>query len=314
MSIVYKTIPHHTQEEVLLDQEIEITFMLDINVNSLRQENIILLNLSEQKVEPVKFTYDRKLLKIKSLNLLHANCHYQLQIVGGVNGVKDIIGRIMAETYELEFYTKDIASIKPPVILYPNDLSIVLEKPEYRLAKVENALYYEVQISLSNTFHNLIWPKNNEKVYGEEDKIVAKLDITYENAQYYVRARSVNDQGLSSSWSKPIRFYFDGQIELVMPETSPSPREHQEDADNFEVILETYTRATDHDQLKNLQDALSVSVKAPTAKLNILNINPKNKSVNNTLESIKKIEVEFSEALDKSTISASSCYVLAERN
>ncbi|PES55909.1 hypothetical protein COM24_06830 [Bacillus toyonensis] len=311
MSIVYKTLPHHTQDKVLLDQEIEITFMLDINVNSLRQENIILLNLSEQRVEPVKSAYNRKVLKVKSLNLLNPNSHYQLQLVGGESGIKDITGRIMAETYELEFYTKDIMSIKPPTIIQPNDLSIVLEKPEYHLTKVEEALYYELQVSMSNTFHNLVWPKNNEKIYGLEDKVTAKLDVSYENAQYYVRARSVNDKGICSSWSKPIRFYFDGKIES----TVETPKQEDVDTpDDNEVILETFTRAADQDQIKNLQDALSITDNVATSNLSIKDITPKNKSVNNSLESIKKITIQFSEELNKESVTTSSCYVLAERN
>lgn len=311
MSIVYKTLPHHTQDKVLLDQEIEITFMLDINVNSLRQENIILLNLSEQRVEPVKSAYNRKVLKVKSLNLLNPNSHYQLQLVGGESGIKDITGRIMAETYELEFYTKDIMSIKPPTIIQPNDLSIVLEKPEYHLTKVEEALYYELQVSMSNTFHNLVWPKNTEKIYGLEDKVTAKLDVSYENAQYYVRARSVNDKGICSSWSKPIRFYFDGKIES----TIEVPKQEDVDTpDDDEVILETFTRAADQDQIKNLQDALSITDNVATSNLSIKDITPKNKSVNNSLESIKKITIQFSEELNKESVTTSSCYVLAERN
>ncbi|HDR4861046.1 Ig-like domain-containing protein [Bacillus cereus] len=311
MSMIYKTLPHHMQDEVHLDQEIEIIFMLDINVNSLRQENIILINLKGKKVEPVTFTYNRKVLKVKPLNILNPDSHYQLQLIGRENGIKDITGRIMAETYELEFYTKNMVSVKPPTILKPKDLSIITKKPEYHLTKIEEALYYELQISMSNTFNNLVWPQNSEKVYLLEDETSVKLDISYKQAQYYVRARSVDCKGICSSWSKPISFYFDGEIDSNIQTSKKEEFRGMDDKED--VILQTFTRAVNQEQLKNLQEALWDSDNKFSPKLSVTEVFPKNKSVNNPLDSFQKVIIKFSEELDINTVNTASCYILVER-
>lgn len=319
MNFIYKTNPRHTEEKVPLDQKIDIYFMIDMNKPSIREEHVILFNLTEQIVEPVQFDYNRRILSIKPVSKLLPNNHYQLQIVGGEKGVKDITGRKMPETYEVEFTTKDVEGIKPPRILSPTDLSSVREAIQVELESNPDADYYELQISKSNTFHNLVWPTNEEKVYRtEEVKVIP--NIAYQTGQYYMRVRSVGLDGLKSSWSPTIRYYYDGAPiieepkEELMPDEVP-PTEEVVIAQKRKVILQASSRIQDKPtQLQSLQNIFLAKADEDVTELYVKSATPKDNSVNNALSNIQTLVIEFTDNIDPDSITRDTCYVLSERN
>jgi hypothetical protein len=326
MNVVYKTIPRHTEENIPLDQVIEIYFMIDMNKHSMRPENIILFNLTEQVVEPVTFEYSRRVLKVHPVHKLKPTNHYQLQLVGGESGLKDITGRFMAETYEVEFCTKDVENIKPPKILSPTDLSVVREAATFELEPSLNADYYELQVSKSNTFQNLVWPTNGEKVY-QTSEIRVTPDIPYETGTYYMRVRAVALDGTASAWSPVIRFYYDGAPIIREPEEEPIPDETiptQPESSGEEtvstqsvrkVILQSMSRLEQTpNQLSQLQKVFSAKADTTLTGLYVKSATPKDKSVNNPLANMKQIVIEFTDNIDPNSVTSTTCYVLAERN
>jgi|GEM_PF-3051673 len=320
MNVIYKTIPRHTEENIPLDQIIEIYFMIDIHKHSLRQENIILFNITEQIVEPISFEYQRRILKIRPTQKLKPNNHYQLQIVGGESGIKDITGRIMAQTYEVEFYTKDIENIKPPILFSPTDVSVIREPATFRFQPIEKAHYYELQISKSNTFHNLVWPTNGEKIYQASELSVTP-NMSYETGTYYARIRSVDENGIASSWSSVIQFYYDGAPIIQEPEDIVIASKEEDipskdtGVSQRQVILKPMTQLQSKpSQLSALQKVFSAEMTNTFANLYVKSVTPKDKSVNNALANAKQIVIEFTENIDPQTINHTTCYVLAERN
>lgn len=322
MNFIYKTIPRHTEEKIPLDQKIDIYFMIDMDKPSIREEHIILFNLTEQLVEPVQFDYNRRILSITPLSNLLPNNHYQLQIVGGEKGVKDIVGRKMPQTYEVEFTTKDVEGIKPPRILTPTDLSSVREAVQIELEPNLDVDYYELQISKSNTFHNLVWPTNEEKVYRTSEIRVIP-DIAYQTGQYYMRVRSVGFDGLKSSWSPTIRYYYDGVPIIKEPEEEPMPDEipPTEEAEEVaiaqkrKVVLQTSSHIQEQPtQLQKLQDIFSSKSSTSLTGLYVTSTTPKDNSVNNPLSNIQTLVIEFTDDIDPASITSDTCYVLIERN
>lgn len=311
MNFVYKTIPRHTEEDVLLDQKIKVFFMVDLNKNALKEEHIILFNMTEQKVEPVEFEYNRRILTIAPLRNLAPRSHYQLQIVGGKNGIKDITGRTMYETYEVEFFTKDIKSVKPPRILSPTDVSVVKGPVEIQIEPVEDADHYEIQISTSNTFHNVVWPKDGEIVYHTpEIKVIP--DVEYENRNYYVRARTVDHTFKKSAWSPVIQFYVENQEEIIEPEEPEIPSEQTEEK---KVVLATNSRLHKNaSQLDALQNVFSLQESNRHTRLYVKKTSVKDQSVHNSLERLNQIVIEFSDEIDPDSVNEETCYLLVERN
>lgn len=311
MNFVYKTNPRHTEEKVPTDQPIEIYFMVDVNKAALKDEHFILLNLTEQAIEPVRFEYNMRLLKVTPLSKLKPNNHYQLQVVGGTDGIKDIIGRMMADTYELEFYTKDVASVKAPRILAPTDLSVITTYAAFELEPAEGADYYELQISKSNTFHNLVWPIDGEKVYQTS----VTPNIAYETGQYYMRVRTIATDGTVSSWSPVIRYYYNGEPAIELPVDDEVPEETVS-AQSKKVVLQTNTQIqqTAKTELQSLQNIFSVQAEAGTGSLYVTSTTPKDGSVHNPLANSKRIVITFSEDVDPDSVTSDNCYVLVERN
>ncbi len=305
MNIVYKTIPIHTAEDVPIDQMIEIYFMRDIVKTTLNEDTIILLNITEQKVEPVKVDYRNRTLKVKPVSKLMPKNHYQLQIVGGKDGIKDIVGWEMAQTYEVEFYTKDVESIKPPRILFPVDLSVVDKAVEFQMESAAYADHYEIQVSKSNTFHNLVWPTGDEKVFKLEE-VRFTPDIDYQEGQYYMRARSVSVDGEKSSWSSAVRYFYQPVLDYEPVE--------EETVESKEVFLQTNSRpGSNITQLEKLQDVFAEE-KEENNPFQIKRVTPGDGTVHNGLEKARKIVIEFSEEIDPDSVFSSNCYVLSERN
>lgn len=315
MNFVYKTRPHHTEENVLLDSSIEIVFMVDINKNTIRQECITLLNLSDKLVEAVKFHYHNRLLTVTPLQSLKSNSHYQLQIVGGVSGIKDITGRIMPETYELEFYTKELEGLKTPSFLLPTNKSVHSKQPSFKWSAVDKADYYEIQISKSNTFQNIIWPTDEDKIYSTTSNEVTP-DIEYESGQYYARIRSALATGLCGSWSNVLQFYYDDSDEIEEKEEDPFPSAEAipESIQSKQVILQATSKVQTLSQVQALQNAFSAQADTSALNMSVTSTSPKNLSVNNPLANIKQIVIEFTGDIDPTTVTTKTCYVLEERN
>lgn len=336
MNVIYKTSPTHTEDKVVLDKVIEIYFMIDMNKNTFKSETIILFNLTEQIVEPVSFEYVRRMLKIRPIGKLKPNNHYQLQLLGGEKGLRDITNRMMAQTYEVEFYTKSTEAIKPPKILSPTDLSMVREAAIVQLESLSDVDYYELQISKSNTFHNLVWPLNGEKVYRTPEVHVIP-NIAYETGTYYLRVRSVDFEGKASWWSPVIRYHYDGAPIIITPPeepipTEPTPTEPTPAPTEGEIVTQSARKVvlkamsrlkSNPDQLSKLQNIFSTKEVTTPTDLYVKSSSPKDKSVNNNVSKFndirenmnkRQIVIELTDVIDKGTVNSLTCYVLSERN
>jgi Bacterial Ig-like domain len=293
MNFVLRTIPRHLMEGVDVDALIEVDFMIDLNRQQLKPEYLILFNVTEQKSEPVTFEYYNKRLKIKPNQDMGPLMHYQLQLIGGNEGLRDITGRYLEETYVLEFYTKDVKGIKPPVVLSPTDLSQYSSVLTITWEQVMEADHYEVQISKSNTFHNLAWPSEENNIYA----LSFSPDMDFEKGQYYLRIRSISSDGIKSAYSPVITFYHSG---------------YQREED---LIIQARTQISETSELSTLQQHFSAQNTEPVTAIRITAAKPAPNSFNLPPTAINEISVEFNEDINAGSLAQfGACYLIGERN
>lgn len=315
MHVVFKTIPAHGAENVPLDQVIGFQLMVDIQASTINEDTVLLMNLTEQKVEPITFHYQNKRLEIAPNEPLQARMHYQVILVGGEKGLKDITGRSMPQSYELEFVTGDSLNTKIPIIMQPVDRSVMQEAFTIQLEAIDDIRFFEVQISKSNTFQNVIWPTKEHAIY-RLDQTVVKPDLVYEPGAYYLRARSVNEQNISSAWSVPIRFYYEEPKIAPAPPVGELPDDPVIEEVTPQVIIESRSKRAPMTALSKLQEELETFVE-PSIPLWVKQTNIKDQTIHyprDRFNQTRQIVIEFSEDLEPTSITNESCYVLKERN
>jgi Bacterial Ig-like domain len=305
MDFVLRTYPRHLSENVERDVEIEVVFMVDLNRQLLNEELIVLLNLTEQRSVPIRYEYRNRVLKIKPIESLDPLTHYQLQLIGGEKGIRDITGRYLVESYKVEFFTKDVDSIKPPVFLSPTHLSEVNLKPTFSWEPVANAYAYELQISKSNTFHNLVWPSENILVFGTQ----VTPNINYEQGRYYARIRSVGEDGTRSAYSDVLQFYFNQEI----TQQSQTNTESQTNS-TYSFQIKANSQIKKEDQLTTLQQHFAKQNISLEPKLYVTSSKPSHQTLNIPLSQLNQIVIEFNEDIDRNSVTNLTCYLIEERN
>jgi hypothetical protein len=305
MDFVLRTSPRHLSENVERDVEIEVIFMIDLNRQLLNEELIVLFNLTEQKSVPIRYEYRNRVLKVKPIEPLDPLTHYQLELIGGEKGIRDITGRYLAESYKIEFFTKDVDSIKPPVFLYPTHLSEVNAKPTFSWKSVSNAYAYELQISKSNTFHNLVWPSENVLVFGTQ----VTPNINYEQGRYYARIRSVGEDGTRSAYSDVLQFYFNQE---TAQQSQAGTQSQNNSTSTFQIKANSQVQKVD--QLTVLQQHFAQQNTSSESKLYAISSKPLHQSLNIPLSQLNQIVIEFSEDIDPSSVTNQTCYLIGERN
>lgn len=301
MNFVQRVIPFHLSEDIPVDQPIDIYFFVDLSKGSVTEENIILFNLTEEKGESIRFEYQNRRLQIRPLQQLKPNTHYQIQLVGGRNGLEDITGNKMEETYVSEFYTKENKRLAAPIMISPTDMAEITDDITFQWEPVEGVKYYELEISRSNTFRNLVWPLKKVKIY--ETAITPHID--YEPGTYYARIRSVGEDGEPSHYSDPIRYYYSGE-----KQTSESGiKDH-------DYVIETNTRiqhAEPDSQINALQQHFAnIALNQQQQSFRVVNSTPKHKALN--LQNVGRITITFNQPVDPESVSSDSIYIIEERN
>lgn len=312
MNFIARTAPRHMDENLPLDSVLSIQFMMDINQQLLREEHIILTNLTEEADHDVTFDYRSRTMTIYPLKELHPKCHYQLTILGGNDGIRNIIGAFMPESHCIEFYTADVKEIKPPILLSPTHLSEYSSSVEFRWDAIPTAALYELQISRTNTFHHLVWPPERMAIY--DTSVVPK--IAYEKGNYYARIRSVSEEAVKSAYSPVTQFYFDSNPKFIEDDPEADPIEKEKDTQALApVTLQANTMLiSTSTSLSTLQKHFKKEQVKEQNGFGIVYGNPTAKALNIPLAQLKEITIEFSEDIDENSITDRTCYLIGEKN
>lgn len=300
VNFIRRTFPGHLERNVPVNKELEIIFFVDLNKHEITSDKIKLFNLTEEKSIPIKYRYYNRKLSVKSIEPLQSNMHYQLQLIGGPEGIVDITGAYMAESYSFEFFTSSEKRITAPVITSPIHMSEVRDSITFEWQPVEDAQYYELEVSRSNTFHNLEWPSEEIKIF--ETKITPHIE--YKKGSYYIRVRAVSITGIKSDYSKTIHVYYDGP--------SKESFSHVKGESDRKIKIETSSKAISGDSfLDQLQEQFSSFNVNEKDAFKLVNSTPKNQSSN--LKSAEKIVLIFNDQVNEDSVTSETVYVLKER-
>ncbi len=302
MNFIRRTFPAHISKDVPVNFEIEMLFFVDLNKDLITKDKIILFDLDQETSVPIRFKYNNRTLKVKSINELNKNTHYQVQIIGGDKGILSITGAKMPETYSFEFYTAKEEAIFPPVIIKPTHLSETEESFSIEWTPVLGASYYEIQVSKSNTFRNLEWPSNDIPIY--DTKI--KPSFSYKKGNYYIRIRSVLENNTKSHYSDPIQVYYNG--------ISKSREDNIKGESPEEYHIELVSKFVENEsQLSSLQSHFIEQNKEEDQGLSLISSEPKHSSFNLS-NSRNEIKLKFNKKLDEKSIKKDTIYVVKEKN
>ncbi len=208
MSSILRSFPTHLSKDVPLDTDIEVGFFRDLNIETVTINNIMLLNVAEQRSEKITLHYKNRVLKITPRYQLSPETHYKIEIVGGNDqGIRDITGEYMIQSYHSEFFTGKQVKVPTPRMISPVDLSEITGDIKFSWTPVDVADNYQLQISKSNTFDVLLWPPTNHYMISTE----VIPDIKYEkNIQYYARLRAIDAKGVASAFTETVRYFYSG--------------------------------------------------------------------------------------------------------
>ncbi|WP_067924162.1 Ig-like domain-containing protein [Alicyclobacillus shizuokensis] len=294
MNFVLRTTPNPLARNVPLDIQIEVIFMVDIDVSTVVEENVILLDVGQQAGVPVDLSYDRRVLTIKPRANLNPGTHYQVQLIGGKEGFRDITGNYLDVGYTFDFYTDHTRGIEPPEVFEPEDLSEWSAPVHFRWSVAENADHYELEVSQSNTFSPIVWS-------GEVHDTEVTPVIDYEPGPYFARIRSVDYKGQKSEYSPMIRFYYTGGLQ----------------SEPVEQLVSELTS----EQLSALQSYFAQQ--APSNSLHVVGSTPKDGAVhvahdqgliNNWPNALKEIVIEFDDTIDPASVDGTVVYLVSDRN
>lgn len=340
MILVRNSIPYHSEKEVDRDRNISVRFFSDMNEDTFNRNSVILFNMVEQKVEHVNLVYSNKILEVKPIELLAPGTHYKLMISGGDLGVRDIVDIPMAETYSLEFYTKDTVALKAPVLIEPNHRTIVDMPFTIKLQGDEEAAYIRLQISDSHSFNKIIYPIN-EQLIASQVELELTPDIKLAAGTYYLRVASVDEAGIQTAFAAPIQFYTEGNFtegdEVLTPELPEEPpveepieppveepeepiEEPTEDEEPQEPI-EGEEPVEGEEPERPIEDVINDEIEIPEIPeeeeeviFKVLGLKPKQDMVHVPVTNMKTIIIRFSEDVDPDSVTMESVYVVAEKN
>lgn len=194
-----------------INDAITISFHTDLKKSTLIGKNIQLWNLDEaQKVALLidEKMYDsiRRVLTIRPILSLQAETRYRLILLGSKDGIENILGETMEETFTIEFMTGNRFMIPKPIWIQPSNESVVAlpfelkwdfeTKPDDPEDLNSNVSHYEVHISKSSDFLNFVWPSEYDPIYDK--KVTPNLD---EPGQYFVRVCALNEFGHKGPYS-----------------------------------------------------------------------------------------------------------------
>lgn len=202
--------PTKYQKSVPISTSIRADFSIDLDSRYI-EDNVFMTDGKGQRVD-IRTSYRAKVLTVMPLSPLSMGTTYQVTFVGDSNldddvkqGLRSIIGDCMGGNEVLTFTTEVDESLTVPEVLLPVQGAVLKAKPTFKWNPVNTAKGYHIEISKTNTFASLIYPKEQQVITTNE----LDVDVVMEDGLYYWRIRSVRNDGATGEWSKAYQFNID---------------------------------------------------------------------------------------------------------
>lgn len=199
MPYVVASEPEHLSENVGLNQRISVWFNHDLDTNTVNESTVFLFNVVDRNTVLGWVSYQNRQITFTPYTRLAPASRYQLVVVGGSQGIKDVFGVSMPQSYKMEFVTTAEEPPSTPSITSPVDRTVV--SYPFTVSWQDGVAPYEVQIAKSASFEDIYWPANTQGqvvVYQVTD---VTPDGEFPDGFYYVRVRS-----RGGAWSEYVGF------------------------------------------------------------------------------------------------------------
>lgn len=299
--------PRNGESGVSLNKVIVVSFLDDIDVDSLREENIILMSLEERREIPIRYEYDHggKRLRIASKVALLPNAQHKLILRGGQDGIRTIINDVLPVSFDAEFTTGEADEMKAPEIIYPLHRTIVDMPLEIKIKRKDKSEYAKVEVSDTSDFHKPLYSLATPMIFAfDTDELLIKPDLTLPEGRYFIRAQVMNEAGELSGYSDAIHIVTDGN----MPETTPPEIEvPAPDDESGEIDIEDLNNNLEGDDEDDDEDD-DVKTEAE-----IIGIHPKKDALHIPVELLSVISIHFDGEIDPESITSDTVYLVKER-
>lgn len=223
--LVLGVVPANNEQEVPINASIKISFAKHMDANTLTESNIKMRKVNGEYIPyTFSYSYETYQLILKPSTPLAGSTQYQVEVIGGKDGVKSVTGDY-TNTRTYEFTTILTKSISQPRNLFltqdNNGIKVSWETPSV-INELES-VSYDVRVSSSNDPVNPhLWPElpiGTEYNQTETSLIVQKEFETERNYYVMVRAVSVSD---TSDWTIS-QIYLEKPVVTVTPTTPSTP-------------------------------------------------------------------------------------------
>jgi hypothetical protein len=232
--------PERYQSSVPTNTKIILTFLRDMDISTFSDATIALEVVGTVLRVPCTYSYSARVLTITPTTALNPGTSFKVTIVGDVNpvndllsanitGIKDILGNGMVGIFEWQFTTDSLGVPTTPSLITPVKESAIGSQPIFQWTSVTYAgtaaPYYQIQVSLTNTFETIYWPVAGDVVNQSSVVVQPARSFTY-NQEYWWRVRAVSTDSLGhpvpGDWSAVSNFlYGDPTSGTVTPDDAP---------------------------------------------------------------------------------------------
>lgn len=238
-----------TGSDTPLDSTIEIIFNTDLDPATVDTATVI-VQLSSTTPISGAVSYSQRKATFVPDNPLDPGARYQVVVVGGVNGVKDINGNTMSSDYNFNFETTTVEPLVAPELASPADESSITS-PELSWNSVTATAEYEVQLATEPSFSTILWSTTTPDLF-------VSIGVSLESEkQYFWRVRAIDtDEG---PWSMVRTFYYgtynadplQDLPPLTVKDTLPSVQQSMVDPTNVNEIKVLFNKNIDPTTVDN---------------------------------------------------------------
>lgn len=251
--------PTKYQKSVPISTSIRADFSIDLDGRYI-DGNVFMTDAKGTLID-IRTSYRAKVLTVMPLAPLNMGTTYQVTFVGDSNlddgvkqGIRSIIGDCMAGNEVLTFTTEVDDSLTVPEVLLPAHGAVLKARPTFTWNPVSTAKGYHLEISRTNTFATLVYPKEQQLFTKTE----IEPDVEFADGLYYWRIRSVRGDNATGEWSKIYQFNIDTLEEgKVSEEDDTSTTDDFLEYDEMDFELEIVERFPDE-----LQTMVPLNVKS----------------------------------------------------
>ncbi len=234
-NLITRVEPDRYATGILTNQIIGVSFLRDIDQTTLGPATISLQVVGTVAPVPFTYTYANRQLQIIPTGGLLPNTTYSVTLVGDTNptvdafsnnitGIRDITGNGFVGLASWQFRTTNIGVPATPTLMYPVEQTAVAAQPTFSFSAVTGATYYDIQVSIDNTFGNIYWPLPTDTYNQTLTTVTPARPFAY-NQEYWWRVRATtvySGSAVPGGWSDASSFYYGNPTYgTVTPDDAP---------------------------------------------------------------------------------------------